>query len=40
MDSANVTGGHPPPAGCTAGDLSPQEKAIEFSLFNLSSCVN
>ena len=37
--SAGSETGSPVPSGCSASDLTPQEKALEFLFFDLSSCV-
>jgi len=36
---SNESGGGSFPSGCSAGDLTPQEKALEFLFFDLSSCI-
>jgi len=42
MDMGDAVGspGTPFPSGCSANDMSPQAKALEFLFFDLSSCVD
>ncbi len=37
--ASNDTPSMPVPQECSTADLSPQEKALEFMLFDLSACV-
>jgi hypothetical protein len=39
IDYGGVSTAGTTPAGCVSADLTPQELALEFSLFDLSSCV-